>query len=174
MVEENTTGEKIDHFFYKSLLDKLLQLVKDSYKGKLISLVLYGSVARGTAKKGSDIDIILIVENLSYTEAMNKFLLVEDRLKASEEFLFVIKAGCSPELKPIIFSRKEASESRYIFLDVLYEGIILYDKNDFFKNRLEKLRKRLKKLESKRIFREDGSWYWILAPDLRFGEVFKI
>src|SRR5574341_1584201 len=61
---------------------------------KLVSLVLYGSVARGTAKKESDIDLILIVENFSYTEAMNRFLLVEDRLKESTAFLSVTEAGC--------------------------------------------------------------------------------
>jgi predicted nucleotidyltransferase len=138
------SSEKIDYPFYKYLLAKLLELVKDNYEDKLISLVLYGSVARGTAKKDSDIDVILIVENLSYTEAMNRFLLVEDRLKVSIEFLSIKKEGCSPELKPIIFSREEASESRYIFLDIVDDGIILYDKNDFFKERLEKLRKRLK------------------------------
>lgn len=165
---------QIDHLFYKPLLAKLTELIKDNYEDRLISLVLYGSVARGTAKKDSDIDLILVVENLSYTEAMNKFLLVEDRLKEKEEFLSVTAAGCSPEVKPIIFSREEASESRYIFLDVVNDGIILYDKSDFFKERLERLRKRLKELESKRIFCEDGSWYWILAPDLRFGETFEI
>ncbi len=166
--------EKIDSPFYKSLLAKLLELVKDKYEDKLISLVLYGSVARGTAKKYSDIDLILIVENISYTEAMNRFLLVENLLKKSTEFLSTSKMGYSPEVKPIIFSREEASESRYIFLDVVNDGIILYDRNDFFKERLDKLRKRLKELKSERVLREDGSWYWILVPDLRFGEAFEI
>ncbi len=167
-------SEKIDYQFYKPLLIKLLYLLKDNYENKLISLILYGSVSRGTAKKDSDIDIILVVENLPYTEAMNRFLLIEDKLKESKEFLSVINASYSPEVKPIIFSREEASESRYIFLDVVNDGIVLYDKNDFFRERLEKLRKRLRELESKRIFSEDGSWYWILAPNIKFGESFEI
>ncbi len=170
----NMRSEKIDYQFYKPLLIKLLYLLKDNYENKLISLILYGSVSRGTAKKDSDIDIILVVENLPYTEAMNRFLLIEDKLKESKEFLSVINASYSPEVKPIIFSREEASESRYIFLDVVNDGIVLYDKNDFFRERLEKLRKRLRELESKRIFSEDGSWYWILAPNIKFGESFEI
>jgi len=168
------TGERIDYQFYQPLLAKLLDLIKDNYENRLISLILYGSVSRGTAKKDSDVDIILVVENLSYTEAMNRFLLVEDRLKESTEYLSIKSTGYSPEVKPIIFSREEASESRYIFLDVVNDGIILHDKNAFFKQRLEKLRKRLRDLESKRITREDGSWYWILAPNIKFGESFEI
>src|SRR3989304_1103762 len=173
-MNSNMTGERIDYQFYQPLLAKLLDLIKDNYENRLISLILYGSVSRGTAKKDSDVDIILVVENLSYTEAMNRFLLVEDRLKESTEYLSIKSTGYSPEVKPIIFSREEASESRYIFLDVVNDGIILYDKNAFFKQRLEKLRKRLRDLESKRITREDGSWYWILAPNIKFGESFEI
>ncbi|MCX9074347.1 MAG: nucleotidyltransferase domain-containing protein [Candidatus Methanoperedens sp.] len=173
-MNSNMTGERIDYQFYQPLLAKLLDLIKDNYENRLISLILYGSVSRGTAKKDSDVDIILVVENLSYTEAMNRFLLVEDRLKESTEYLSIKSTGYSPEVKPIIFSREEASESRYIFLDVVNDGIILHDKNAFFKQRLEKLRKRLRDLESKRITREDGSWYWILAPNIKFGESFEI
>ncbi len=103
--EKNT----IDYSFYRSLLAKLLELIKNHYENKLISLVLYGSVARGTAKK------------------------------ESSEFISIKKSGYSPEVKPILFSKEEASESRYIFLDIVNDGIILYDKNDFFKKRLEKL-----------------------------------
>ncbi|MCG2727230.1 MAG: hypothetical protein L6244_01080, partial [Candidatus Methanoperedenaceae archaeon] len=121
-----------------------------------------------------DIDIILIVDNLFYTEAMNRFLLVERKLKESSEFISIKKSGYSPEVKPILFSKEEASESRYIFLDIVNDGIILYDKNDFFKKRLEKLRNKLNELDSRRIFLNDGSWYWILAPNLRFGESFEI
>lgn len=170
----NSRTDVIDYLFYRALLAKLLELIKNYYEDKLISLVLYGSVARGTAKKDSDIDIILILDNLSYKESMNRFLLVEQKLKESHEFILIKKSGFSPEIKPILFSKEEASESRYIFLDIVNDGIILYDMNDFFKKRLEKLRKRLNELDSRKIFRNDGSWYWILAPNLRFGESFEI
>jgi len=166
--------EKIDYIFYKSLLDKLVHSLKEEYNNELISIVLYGSVARGTAKKESDIDLILVIRGLSYTAAINRFLLVEEKFKQSIEFISIKKAGYSPEIKPVIFSQKEASESRYIFLDVVEEGIIIYDKDDFFKKRLERIGKRLKELGSKRIFCKDNSWYWILVPDLRLGEVFEI
>jgi predicted nucleotidyltransferase len=165
---------EIDYSFYKSLLNKLLDLTKNYYDDRLISFVLFGSVARGTAKKDSDIDIILITDNLSHKDSMDRFLFIEEKLKGSPEFISITKSGCTPELKPILFSKEEASESRYIFLDIVNDGIILYDRNDFFRKRLEKLRMKLKELKSRRIFQKDGSWYWILAPYLKFGESFEI
>ena len=53
------------------------------------------------------------------------------------------------------------------------DAIIAYDKDDFFTKVLERVRKRLEELGSKRV-RMGRKWYWILKPDYRFGEVIRI
>ena len=50
---------------------------------------------------------------------------------------------------------------------------MLYDKDMFFETILERLRKMLKELGAKRIWVGD-KWYWMLKPDIRFGEVVEI
>ena len=45
---------------YKSLLEKLTKLLQKEFQDKLISVVLYGSVARGDNRKDSDIDLLLV------------------------------------------------------------------------------------------------------------------
>jgi len=57
---------------YDELLSTLLESLKRSFK--LVSLVVYGSVARNEAWKESDIDLLLVLENL------------EDRYKAFKLF----------------------------------------------------------------------------------------
>ena len=57
-----------------------------------------------------------------------------------------------------------------IYLDMIHDAIILYDKNNFFKSILEKVSRTLSKLGSKRVWLNEKEWYWILKPDIKFGE----
>jgi len=44
-----------------------------------------------------------------------------------------------------------------------------YDRADFFKEVLERLRKGLESLRARKV-RIGGRWYWDLKPDYKFGE----
>jgi hypothetical protein len=61
----------------------------------------------------------------------------------------------------------EAKENRNIFLDMIDDSIILYDKNSFFKNRLVQL-------GSKKVILDDNTWYWNLKPDIEAGEIIEL
>lgn len=43
-----------------SILDDLKKSITAHFRGKAVSLTLYGSLARGTAKRGSDIDVLAV------------------------------------------------------------------------------------------------------------------
>ena len=58
-------------------------------------------------------------------------------------------------------------------LDMVTDARILYDKADFFKGILEKLRMELNSLHAKRK-RVGKKWYWDLKPDYRLGEEIRI
>ena len=49
---------------YRGLIKNLLDAIKKVLGDSLISVVVYGSVARGEARADSDIDILVIAENL--------------------------------------------------------------------------------------------------------------
>ena len=169
--------KKVNYSAYERLLKHFLALAREEYKDEIIAVVLYGSVARGQAKPTSDLDLILVIEDppSPYPKSTKRFILrVEERLKDGKEFRNLVKSGLYPDLKPIILSRSEASMNRYIFLDLIEDAIILFDRDNFFKERLEALKRRLKELGSEKVELEDGGWYWILKPDLKFGEVFEL
>jgi len=50
---------------------------------------------------------------------------------------------------------------------------ILYDRQDFFSRRLDRLKKRLDELGAKRV-RRGNAWYWDLKPDYRPGEIIEL
>jgi predicted nucleotidyltransferase len=157
---------------YKEILKNFKQSLLEKFGANLISLVLFGSVARGTAKQKSDIDLLIILENAADSYYKRLEPVVDIELKLREEAYG--NTGAAPTLSSIILSKEEAMENRNIFLDMLDASIILYDKNDFFKNRLKELNKRLLQLGSKKIVLEDKTWYWNLKPDSTPGEVIEL
>jgi len=50
---------------YLPLISEVLASLLKTYGGRLNSVVLYGSVARGTARENSDLDILAVIEGLS-------------------------------------------------------------------------------------------------------------
>jgi hypothetical protein len=76
-------------------------------------------------------------------------------------------------LSTIIKSPEEAIKGSPLFLDMIEDGIILYDKDNFFKDILNKLKENLQKLGAKRI-RVGNIWYWKLKKDYQFGEEIKL
>lgn len=158
---------------YRNLMSKLLEELKRKFKDKLISLVVYGSVARGNFRKDSDIDILLVIEELprSRLKRQDLFMEVENKLgKVIEE----LKAkGYLIDFSPIIKTPDEAKTITPLYLDMVDDAIIIYDKDNFFENVLKKLAKELKKLGAKKV-KIGKKWYWKLKSDYKFGEVISI
>lgn len=154
---------------YKQILNKFKQKLIARFKGDLISLVLFGSVARGTARKDSDIDMLIILKDApdSYYERLKPVIDIELEMRNDIE-------GMPPVFSSIIFTLDEAKQNRNIFLDMIDDSIILYDTNNFFKNRLSELKNRLIQLGSKKVILDDDTWYWNLKPDIVAGEVIEL
>lgn len=158
---------------YKTLIEKLIEALKRKYGDRFISLIIFGSVARGEMRKDSDIDLLLIIDSISKRrlERQKEFIEVE---KEMEEYLNALfDEGYFVDFSPIIKTPEEAMRISPLYLDMVEDAIIAYDKDDFFKNILENVRNKLKELGSKRISM-GKRWYWILKPDYRFGEVIRI
>ena len=144
---------------------RLKEKIIGYYGKRLVSLVIFGSLARGKASPESDIDILIIAEGLHNRKMkrMDEFIdNVEDKLEDMSRYL-----------SPVIKTPEEASLGSPLFLDMVYDSLILYDKDGFFEKILERLRQRLDELGSKRVFR-GNRWYWILKPDYKPGDVIEL
>ncbi len=162
---------------YRKDFEKAIKLlekqVKKYYGDKLVSLAIFGSVARGTFRPDSDIDFLIVAHHLP-----------RGRVKRIKEFISHVETpwekklkecGISlcPELSPLIKTPEEVTYGSPVFLDMTEEVLILYDEGDFLKNYLAKLKERLKALGAVKK-RLGGGWYWVLKPDYRPGDIIEL
>jgi predicted nucleotidyltransferase len=117
-----------------------------------VSVVLFGSVARGTYRADSDIDILIIAEGLprGRMKRVAEFRKVEEKLdhvltELRTEQVYI-------DVSPVIKSPEEAEAGSPLFLDMVEDAQILYDRGRFFARRLKRLRERLDALGSKRVW----------------------
>lgn len=155
---------------YKSLLEKLTKLLQEEFQDRLVSVVLYGSVARGNNRKDSDIDLLLVIKDLpkTITERVILFDKVERRL--DDDVVRLMDEGYYVTFSPVLKTPEEAVRFSPIYMDMTEDAIILYDRDGFFRKVLEKTRKRLKELGFERVWLSEKSWYW-RKRDYKLGEI---
>ena len=136
---------------------------------RLVSIVLFGSVARRQAHPTSDIDLVLVADGLPrrLAERRRPFLECWERARAA-------RALPPVRWSLIVKSPAEARSRIPLYLDIVEEGVLILDRGTFFEGVLAGMRARMRELGSHRVFLEDGTWYWDLKPDFRFGEVVEI
>jgi len=95
---------------YITLLNNMVKIMKEEFKDDLISVVLYGSVARGDNRNDSDVDLLIIINNLPEDSMLKRITLfeikVEDKLNLNEYW----KDGYYISLSPILKTPKEAEK----------------------------------------------------------------
>jgi len=157
----------------KSLAEKYAHLAKENLGANLVSVALFGSVARGEAKPTSDIDLLIVCEDLPKGMFKRHAFLepVREQLQGDLEGLW--KQGVYADFTELVYTKDEANRFHWVYLDMLEDAVILYDENGFLRGVFEKLRKRLKELGAQR--RMLGKIrYYDLKPDLMPGEVIEL
>jgi predicted nucleotidyltransferase len=146
---------------YRSLVNGLVELIKTEYGDELVSVAVFGSIARGTARKDSDLDVLIIASRLprSRRERVQRFLNVESELDPVLEKL--LDEGYAITVSPVILTVDEANEIPPLFLDLTEDAAILYDKDNFLKELLTKLKAKLQEIGATRIW-IGSKRYWKL------------
>jgi len=163
--------QAIGYSKYRMLLDTFIDSVQQTFGDQVVSIVLYGSVARGKARPDSDVDLLLILRDApaAYWKRLQSLLPILRRLREEPCWQELQREGVTPFLSLLVLSLEEARENRYLYLDMIEEARILVDSDDFFQDKLHSLQQRLKELGAKKI-RRNGDWYWDLKPDLKLGD----
>jgi predicted nucleotidyltransferase len=133
------------------ILDEFLQKCKQKFGDNLISIILFGSYARGTATEYSDVDLLIIAKNLP-KRRIERYKIIRDIIL---DFIYEYEINLSPILiKPEELSHKNISPLIY---GILTGYKVIYDKDNFWKNYLERIKPIIK--EKKPVFiDEEKEW----------------
>jgi uncharacterized protein len=158
---------------FAPLLNALLEACLRHYGQRLVSLAVYGSMGRGTPRPDSDLDFLIVAEDLpdGRVKRVAEFAAVESALERSLQALR--REGCSVELSPAFKSPAEVLAGSLLFLDMIEDARLLFDRDGFFRAALDAFQARLAKLGARRIW-QGNAWYWDLKPDYRPGEIFEL
>jgi len=114
--------ERKDEFYNKSrklklILEDFVSSVKEEFKGKLYSIVLFGSYAKDRAVKGSDIDV---------------FILVKDKISA-DKIIREIYSKYGMEINVVMLDLKELEQqkNKEFFKEIISNHYIIYGTDRF-------------------------------------------
>lgn len=139
----------------------------------MVSVVLYGSVARGEAGRDSDVDLLVVVEGLPRSRFKRQDLFMEVEEEVEPLLARLADEGYRVDFSPILKTPEEAERVTPLYLDMVEDAVLLYDRGGFFEGVLRRLRRRLEELGAERV-RLGRLWYWRLKRDYEFGEVIEI
>jgi predicted nucleotidyltransferase len=164
-------------YCYAPLVKRYCELLIDVFGGRLVSVMLFGSIARGDWDYDSDIDILVIAEGWEDKPVwarVREIRKVKERLEETLEYSEALRAGYHPIIQNYTLSVEEAGKFNRIYLDAVIDGIILYDRGEFLSRILQSVKGRLEEMGSVRVTLPDRRFYWVLKRGLKAGEVIAL
>jgi hypothetical protein len=149
-----------------------LRRIADYYGARMMSLVVFGSYARGEQRLNSDLDLLIVLRSGSWSyrsERTEEFVRsVEQPCDSDLQALF--ENGISMELSPIILTHGEAQCFLPLYLDMVNNSLIIEDREEFFAGVLGKVKRQMARWGSEHI-KVSGHWLWEIRPGLKWDEV---
>lgn len=142
------------------------------YTSRLRAIALFGSAARRDHSAESDVDLLLVADQIP--------ALLGHRLGEIRELRMDLRG---PSLRPpggptawhaaqlVPMTTEELRAEPSILLDMTEDAVILYDPSSLLSEALDRLSRKLRARGARRTVPSDGRAYWQLSPGARFGEV---
>jgi predicted nucleotidyltransferase len=157
----------------QGLADRYAGLLASVLGDRLVSVVLFGSVARGDVTSMSDIDLLIVATDLPVGQFARKRLLAGADEQFEADLAAAERSGIETRLSRIVRTPEEAARVIPLYLDLTEDAQLLYDRSGFFGTILDGVRTSLRRLGARRV-RQGRTWYWDLKPDFKRGEVIEI
>ncbi len=158
---------------FEVLVRDLAAELKKHYGARLVSAVVFGSVGRGSPRPDSDVDVLVVAEPLpdGRMPRVRDFVAVKHAVAA--RLASLAEEGIHTTLAPIFKTPAEVRRGSLLFLDMIDDGRVLFDRSGFWRDFIQDFQERLRRLGARKIITGDR-WYWDLKPDYKVGEIFEI
>ena len=117
---------------HRKYIEKLMERIKEYYGSNLVSVVIFGSHARGTNRTNSDLDILIVLEKCEKSKQKRLQEFVE-KIEMPLEPLAIklLDEGIYMDVAPVILTKDEARYFNPLYLDMVKHKIIIFNKNNF-------------------------------------------
>ena len=161
-------------YIFRDYLYNFVKLMKENYKEDLLSIILFGSVARGKWNNESDIDLFIIFTNKSSlrTTINNRLTKIISDYERKSKLRNSKGDRLFSTIQDISLVLKDLHTFRTIFYDIAMDGIILCDRNQTGFQFLKKIKKRIEEKGLRRIFIKENDYYW--ERKVKFGEIIEL
>lgn len=152
--------------------DRIARIVEEILfvsDNKIAKIILFGSYARGTWVEDtyveghttysyqSDLDILLVMKNGSYSQLLKIEDRIEKRLKKKE---LEDNPWVTLVIEPLGVVNKQLEKGQYFFSDIKKEGVLLYDNGDYQLSEAKELNN-----EERAAIAQDDYDYWFKSGD---------
>ena len=166
--DDQTLNERL-----AALAQRYAQLLVAHLGERLVSVALYGSVARDAADARSDIDLFVVIRDLPAGAFARREIVGPVRQALLPDLDELWEAGVYADFNEVLRTPQEAERFHLLYLDMSREGVLLYDRDGFLAGRLARVRERLDELGA--VQRQWGDvTYWDLKPDFAPGDVIAL
>ncbi|MEW6095055.1 MAG: nucleotidyltransferase domain-containing protein [bacterium] len=128
--------------------------LKEGFGESLSGVILYGSRARGEAVASSDYDVFILIDGSLPKSPFKRSKLIMSKIKDRKNINFILRTKAEFE-----------TSFPSLYLDLALDGKVLFDKKDYVKCKLERIKELLREAGLVREKRSYGfGWYWKKVP----------
>ena len=146
------------HALAKRYAEKAIEILGD----QIVSIALYGSVARGQAGPTSDIDLFVVLQEAPSGMLARRRLLDPVHESLALEIDGLWRQGIYADFIEVIRTVVEAKQFHPLYLDMSIEAVLLCDRDRFMEDMLDAVREQLERSGAERKVM-DRFWYWDLS-----------
>ena len=161
---------------YRALAESFAAILLERLGEQIVCVVLYGSVARGTARPESDIDVFVVAGKTEQEKQpiRREIWKADDEFWDDEQAVGLRERGYRASVETLVVSELQAQRGLPIYLDMTLDAISLHDPKQFFARRMDQARRRMAELHSCREWVGHEEYFWYLKLDAKPGEVFQL
>lgn len=176
-MEEKFLIENLDNIpvIFRDYLFNFVNILKKNLEDNLLSVLLFGSVARGKWTIESNVDLFVIVSNAYSGEIQLSQKIIDLIIEFEQRYNVKDSEGkdISHSIQVISLLLKELDIFRTIFYDIAVDGKLIYDRNQIGAKFIKKIKDRIEEKGLKRIFNSDNDFYW-KRRNIKFGEIIEL